>query len=87
MRRGVTEAWTKWRGLVSEKSHSSAARQQEQNAPRLFAQLDDGSIAAQFSFEASSSKTLRRQAHGVLPGMPIGTLLWAGGNCSTVGSS
>ena len=27
----------------------SAARQQEQNAPRLFAQLDDGAIAAQFS--------------------------------------
>jgi hypothetical protein len=49
MRRGVTEAWMKWRGLASEQSQSSAARQQEQNAPRLFAQLDDGSIAAQFS--------------------------------------
>jgi hypothetical protein len=45
MRRGVTEAWTRWRGLVSEQSQSSAARQQEQNAPRLFAQLDDGTIA------------------------------------------
>ena len=49
MRRGVTEVWTKWRGLVSEQSQSSAARQQEQNARRLFAQLDDGAIAAQFS--------------------------------------
>jgi hypothetical protein len=36
MRWGVTEAWTKWRGLVSEQSRSSAERQQEQNAGRLF---------------------------------------------------
>ena len=49
MRRGVPEACTKWRGLVSEQSQSSAARQQEQNARRLFTQFDDGVIVAQFS--------------------------------------
>ena len=57
--------------LVSEQS---PARQQEQNARRLFAQLDDRANAAQFSTLGVQLEK-KRQIRGVLIGMPASMLL------------
>jgi hypothetical protein len=74
-----------WFGFRTESEQCSG--QQEQNAPRLFAQLDDGAIAAQFSTrgiqfedaEAPGPWRVTRHAHWHAP------LGWR--NCSAVGSS
>ena len=77
MRRGVTEACTKWRGLVSEQSQSSAARQQEQNARRLFAQPDDRAIATQFSTWCVQFEDAEAPGPWHVDRMPTSTFLWA----------